>query len=50
MVDIENLKQNDTATAGCELYLTKPLGVGILTTSQKKLYLSRSMRTWHHSK
>ncbi|MFD1185524.1 selenide, water dikinase SelD [Pontibacter rugosus] len=39
MVDIENLKQNDTATAGCELYLTKPLGVGILTTSQKKAIL-----------
>ncbi|RDV14134.1 selenide, water dikinase SelD [Pontibacter diazotrophicus] len=36
MVDIVNLKQNDTATAGCELYLTKPLGVGMLTTAQKK--------------
>ncbi len=36
MLEIENLKRNDTATAGCELYLTKPLGVGILTTSQKK--------------
>jgi len=39
MVDINNLKQNDTATAGCELYLTKPLGVGILTTAQKKAIL-----------
>ncbi|MFD2512764.1 selenide, water dikinase SelD [Pontibacter locisalis] len=39
MVDIRNLKRNDTATAGCELYLTKPLGVGILTTSQKKAIL-----------
>ena len=36
MLSIENLKQNDTATAGCELYLTKPLGVGILTTAQKR--------------
>ena len=36
MVPIENLKQNNTATVGCELYLTKPLGVGILTTAQKK--------------
>ncbi|TGE17173.1 selenide, water dikinase SelD [Hymenobacter elongatus] len=35
MLDIKNLKQNDTATAGCALYLTKPLGVGMLTTSQK---------------
>jgi selenide,water dikinase len=25
-----------TATAGSELFLTKPLGVGILTTAQKK--------------
>lgn len=30
------LKQNNTATAGCKLYLTKPLGVGILTTAQKQ--------------
>ncbi|MET4108404.1 selenide, water dikinase SelD [Hymenobacter sp. UYP22] len=36
LLSIENLKQNDTATAGCELYLTKPLGVGMLTTAQKK--------------
>jgi selenide, water dikinase len=31
-----NLKRNDTATADCTLYLTKPLGVGILSTAQKK--------------
>lgn len=36
MVDIRNLKQNSTATKGCKLYLTKALGVGILTTAQKK--------------
>lgn len=35
-VQKEHLKQNNTATAGCELFLTKPLGVGILTTAQKK--------------
>ncbi|MFD2933517.1 selenide, water dikinase SelD [Spirosoma flavum] len=35
-VRLEYLKQNNTATAGCRLYLTKPLGVGILTTAQKK--------------
>ncbi len=35
-VKIENLKQNSTATEGCHLYLTKPLGVGILTTAHKK--------------
>jgi len=36
LVDIKNLKQNSTATPGCKLYLTKALGVGILTTAQKK--------------
>lgn len=36
MLDILNLKRNDTASAGCELFLTKPLGVGILTTAEKK--------------
>lgn len=32
----ENLKKNNTATEGCLLYLTKPLGVGIITTAQKR--------------
>ena len=32
----EHLKRNDTAKAGCLLYLTKPLGIGIVTTAQKK--------------
>ena len=35
-VKIEHLKQNNTAVEGCLLYLTKPLGVGILSTAQKK--------------
>lgn len=35
-VRLENMKQNNTALAGNRLYLTKPLGVGILTTAQKK--------------
>jgi selenide,water dikinase len=39
LVEVRNLKRNDTATAGCRLYLTKPLGVGILTTAQKKKVL-----------
>ncbi len=39
-VDLKNIKQNDTATEGCQLLLTKPLGVGILTTAQKKGVLS----------
>ncbi len=36
IVDIDQLKQNDTAKAGDNIYLTKPLGIGILTTAQKK--------------
>jgi selenide,water dikinase len=32
----QDLKRNDTATLGCQLYLTKPLGIGILTTAEKK--------------
>jgi selenide, water dikinase len=32
----ENLKRNDTAREGSLLYLTKPLGIGIITTAQKK--------------
>lgn len=31
-----DLKQNNTAEPGCLLYLTKPLGVGVLTTAQKQ--------------
>jgi selenide,water dikinase len=36
IVNIQNLKQNSTAEVGCRLYLTKPLGVGILSTAQKR--------------
>jgi selenide,water dikinase len=35
-VELSKLKRNDTATAGCSLYLTKPLGVGVFTTAQKQ--------------
>ena len=36
LVAIEHLKQNNTAKEGDELLLTKPLGVGILSTAQKR--------------
>ena len=36
IVNIPQLKQNSTAQAGCKLYLTKALGVGILSTAQKR--------------
>jgi selenide, water dikinase len=35
-VAIRNLKKNGGAQVGSRLFLTKPLGVGILTTAQKK--------------
>ena len=35
-VQIAHLKKNGGATPGAKLFLTKPLGVGILTTAQKK--------------
>ncbi len=36
LVEKQHMKRNDTAEAGCRLYLTKPLGVGILTTAEKR--------------
>ncbi|MGE6208195.1 selenide, water dikinase SelD [Aeromonas media] len=36
IVPLGAIKQNDTAKVGDTLYLTKPLGIGILTTAQKK--------------
>ena len=39
LVDKAQMKRNDTATDGCRLYLTKPLGIGIYTTAEKKAKL-----------
>ena len=36
LVENANLMQNDRAQEGCLLFLTKPLGIGILTTAQKQ--------------
>lgn len=35
-IDNKYIKRNDKATANCDLFLTKPLGIGILTTAEKK--------------
>ena len=35
-VAMENLKRNDRAVPGCKLFLTKPLGVGLVATAQKR--------------
>jgi selenide,water dikinase len=36
VVEKRHMKRNDSATAGCRLYLSKPLGIGILTTAEKQ--------------
>ena len=36
MVDIANLKTNDKAQVGDLIYITKPLGIGILSAAQKR--------------
>ncbi len=36
VANTDELKYNSTAQSGCELFLTKPLGIGILTTAQKQ--------------
>ena len=36
LVDVKNLKKNNTAKAGDVIFITKPLGVGVLSTAQKR--------------
>ena len=38
-VDNSHVKRNSQAKANCELFLTKPLGIGILTTAEKNKVL-----------
>ncbi|MGF1713827.1 selenide, water dikinase SelD [Photobacterium chitinilyticum] len=40
IVDTDRVKRNNQAEAGCKLYLTKPLGIGVLTTAEKKSKLA----------
>ncbi len=44
VVPTERIKKNSTAQAGCKLYLTKPLGIGVLTTAEKNRCSSQSIR------
>ena len=39
VIDTAKVLRNSTATLGCQLFLTKPLGVGIVATAQKKKIL-----------
>ncbi len=41
LVDISNLKKNNTAQENDLLFLTKPIGVGILATAQKREKISQ---------
>ncbi len=45
IVDIQNIKQNNKAQEGDVLFLTKPIGVGILTTAEKKGILKEQHKT-----
>lgn len=36
VIPTEKIKKNASAHAGCELFLTKPLGIGVLTTAEKR--------------
>ena len=36
IVSTDRIKQNNTATPNCSLFLTKPLGIGVFTTAEKK--------------
>ena len=36
VIDTEKVKRNASAKSDCKLYMTKPLGIGILTTAEKK--------------
>ena len=44
LVDKKHLKRNDTAKVGDLLFLTKPLGVGILTSAEKHGLLKKEDR------
>ncbi|MCC4833332.1 selenide, water dikinase SelD [Shewanella sp. 10N.7] len=41
-IPLSKLKRNDQAQAGDKLYLTKPIGIGILTTAQKQKKLTEA--------
>ena len=42
IVEIKNLKKNIGARPGDNLFLTKPLGIGVLSTAQKKKVVTQS--------
>ncbi len=45
LIDIKNLKKNSTAKEGDLIYITKPIGVGILATALKRGVLKEEHKT-----
>jgi len=45
LVDVQHIKQNNQAKADDLLFLTKPIGVGVLTTAEKKGLINDDMKT-----
>lgn len=41
IVNINNIKKNSTAKPDCNIYITKPVGIGLLTTALKKDLLEK---------
>ena len=46
VIATDRVKRNASAEAGCKLYLTKPLGIGVLTTAEKKGKLNQNIKAW----
>lgn len=45
VVSTDRVKQNNTAKAGCTLFMTKPLGIGVMTTAEKKKLIEHKDNT-----
>ncbi len=45
LIDLENLKKNSTSREGDLIFMTKPLGTGILSTAQKRKVLTDEDQT-----
>ncbi len=45
IVPTERVKKNNTASKDCTLYITKPLGIGVLTTAEKKKLIAHKDNT-----
>lgn len=44
-VAVGHVKRNNSAKPGCKLFLTKPLGIGVMTTAEKKKLIEHKNNT-----